>query len=65
LDSETTEIRKPKKVLEKIRAIIGLVFLIFFLPKEIGKNKKIQPGATTLGGAELKITVDLNRYRGG
>jgi len=37
---------KPKEVQEKIRALIGLVFLIFFLPKEIGKNQKHQPGAT-------------------
>jgi hypothetical protein len=38
---------KLKKVQEKVRAIIGLGFLIFFLPKEIGKNQKHQPGATT------------------
>jgi len=28
------------------RVIIGLGFLIFFLPMEIGKNQKTQPEAT-------------------
>ena len=34
------------------RAIIGLGFLIFFLPKGIGKNQKTQPGATGGSGTQ-------------
>ena len=30
---------KPKIVQEKVMAIIGLVFFIFYLPKEIEKNQ--------------------------
>jgi hypothetical protein len=35
-----TETRKAQKKQERARAIIGLGFLIFFLPTEIGKNQK-------------------------
>jgi hypothetical protein len=42
--------RKAKREQEKVRAIIGLGFLIFFLPKEIGKNQKTQPGNRVDGG---------------
>ena len=45
------EIRKAKREQEKVRAIIGLGFLIFYLPKEIGKNQKTQPGVTEGNGA--------------
>ena len=34
------------------RAIIGLGFLIFFLPKEIEKNQKTQPEATEGSGTQ-------------
>jgi hypothetical protein len=42
--------RKTKREQEKVRAIIGLGFLIFYLPKEIGKNQKTQPEATGVYG---------------
>ena len=47
---------QPKGVIQaklsasQARAIIGLGFLIFFLPKEIGKNQKTQPGTTEGSG---------------
>jgi hypothetical protein len=43
---------KPQNEQETVRAIIGLGFLIFFLPKEIGKNQKTQPGATGGSGTQ-------------
>jgi hypothetical protein len=44
------DVRKAKREQEKARAIIGLGFLIFYLPKEIGKNQKTQPGTTEGSG---------------
>ena len=41
-----TDKKNPKKVQEKVRAIIGQAFRFFTFWKQIGKNRKAQPGAT-------------------